>query len=197
MTSERASEGHGDPADSTGPLKLAAIERIFRERRDDLIRMARGFLVRHRCDSRAWGPEDAVQETMVAICKAVRAGTLPDLATDDDLFRYIRTAMARRILLATRRLRTPMHGGGYQQVEVDLDLRPAPQARDGLTAEPSEDLERLLDRIEDPSLREIVRGIRDGRTYKEIAERLGISEQTVRRRRRLLPDLLDRLRRGD
>lgn len=187
------SSGGGDgPEEPPGSDGLAAIERIFRERHDVLIRLARHLFKRFKFHSRTRELEDAVQDTMVAIYRFASEGKFPDLATDDDRMRYIHKTMKNQVLLAQERLQAERRGGHYQRVEVDLDLRPAPQSPCGLMAERSDELDHFIDSIQDPSLCEIARGLREGRTCQEIAERLGISERTVRRKRQDLAKMFAR-----
>lgn len=134
---------------------------------------------------------------MVAIYRFASEEKFPDLATDDDRMRYIHKTMKNQVLLAKERLQTERRGGDYQQVDMDLDLRPAPQSPGGSMVERLDELDHFIDSLQDPLLREIARGLSDGRTCHEIAERLGISERTVRRRRKRLVELLAGLRRLD
>lgn len=134
---------------------------------------------------------------MVAICKVAREEKLPDLATDDDRMRYIHTIVRHRVWVAKKLQRAAWRGGGHRQIEVDLDLRPAPPAPDGSMAERSDELERFIDSIEDPLVREIARGLCQEQTHREIAERLGVSERTVRRKRKDVARLFARWTRNE
>jgi RNA polymerase sigma factor (sigma-70 family) len=193
MTTDPPEPPPGDQRLATNRMARAAIERACGDRLDELTSMARNYLKQYRFSSPSWGVDDAVQDTLAALCQAADAGSLPELATEDDLWRYVHTVMKRRVLLARRRFQTTRRGGAHRRVDVDLDQRTSPLRSHEEGADLRGDIKRYLEQIEDPVLRQVLIGIHEECTNAEIAAQLGVSVRTVERKREMLRDLLGEL----
>ncbi len=151
MTQNVSPPGAGEDSPEASALK-SAIGRIWIDRDQQMLRQASRLISYHRIELPDWDAEDAVQDTMVALCKAAVENSLPDFATDDDLRRYIRTAIGHQVLLAKNRYLTLKRGKGYRRSDVDLDQRPADMLSHVAKYDSWEALGRWLERMDDKVL---------------------------------------------
>ena len=165
-------------------------ERYF----DRLVRLARARLRAHGRPTAAADEEDAVLSAFDSFCAGAVRGRFPQLADRDDLWRLLVVITSRKLQALTRREGRQKRGGGRVRHESDLSVADRTESVGRLdqfvSAEPTpefaaqaaEECRRLLDALEDESLRQVALARLEGYTNEEIAERLGCARRTVARR---------------
>jgi DNA-directed RNA polymerase specialized sigma24 family protein len=140
--------------------------------------------------------EDVALSAFHSFCDRVGRGQFPQLADRDDLWRILVTITIRKVAESLRHQTRLKRGGGAvlsQSVKMgdsELDLgmaqalstEPTPEA----AAQFAEDYERLLEKLEDPTLRAVAVRKLEGHSREEIAETLGTSVRTVDRKLTLI-----------
>ena len=179
-----------------GDLKagdVAAVQPLWERYFARLVRLARVKLKMKRRTS-AEDEEDAALSAFNSFCDGAAHGRFPQLADRDDLWRLLVVITARKAGAQMQREGRKKRGGGRVVGEVDLPLDSS--GRDGgvferiVGAEPSpdfavmvaEEYTRLLDALDDDSLRRVALDRMEGYTSDEIAGRLGCARRTVARR---------------
>jgi RNA polymerase sigma factor (sigma-70 family) len=166
-------------ADAAQPLW----ERYF----ERLVAFARGKL--HGVSRRAADEEDVALSAFHSFCQA--AHRFPRLNDRDDLWRVLVMLTARKAFQERRGQQARKRGGtaaaeGPRTAEVAeavaleeiVGAEPTPEFAVSL----AEHFETLLARLPDEDLRQVARLRLEEYTSAEIAERLGITERTVRRK---------------
>ena len=155
--------------DRAGVQKL--LERYFNR----LVGLARKTL-RARPGLAAYD-EDVALSAFKSLCLGAEAGRFPRLNDRDDLWRLLALLTVRKAIdLQRRRKReVPL---GESAIEQLLSEEPNPE----LAEELSEECRRLLDRLEDPQLRDIALWKVEGYSNEEIAGRLGCVVRSVERK---------------
>jgi RNA polymerase sigma factor (sigma-70 family) len=121
--------------------------------------------------------EDVALSAFKSLCLGAGAGRFPRLNDRDDLWRLLALLTVRKAIdLQRRRKReVPL---GESAIEQLLSEEPNPE----LAEELSEECRRLLDRLEDPQLRDIALWKVEGYSNEEIAGRLGCVVRSVERK---------------
>jgi DNA-directed RNA polymerase specialized sigma24 family protein len=165
---------------------------------DRLVRLAGGKLRRVGQPGADADAEEAALSAFASFCTRARQGQYPALK-DRDAFRRLLVVItlrkaADRINLRLRQKR----GGGQVLGEVDLpridsegarlllDDLSGPQPNPELAAIFAEGVERLLQSLEDDTLRTIALGKLAGSTDQELAEQLGCSRRTITNKLKLI-----------
>ena len=170
----------------------SAARRIWQEYCQRLFLLAR----RKLGDSprRAADEEDVALSAFNSFCRAATAGRFPQLQDRHDLWRLLVTLTLRKAVHELRLQHSQKRGGGLVRGEsffngadasggpdgVDqiLDRAPAPD----LAVAASEECGRLLDLLDDPSLRAVALHKLEGYTNYEIARKLNCVATTVERK---------------
>jgi len=174
----------GDPAERDMAARLIWL-RYFR----DLLELARNNLdrrIRRREDE-----EDVVQSMYKSFCMRQQRGEF-DLAGRDALWRLLVTITLRKARTAAKRQGRDMRDFAREQtLPIDDEARSAHWALEQMDAAgPSpaeaavlnEALERRLEALADPELRQIALWRLEGYTNREIADRIDCTERSVERR---------------
>lgn len=129
--------------------------------------------------------EDAALSAMNSLFRGIREQRFPELHDRHNLWRLL-TLITRRKLRAqwrkeTADCRRPSEGEADVEA-VDIKAIISREPSPDFVAEMMNETERLLDSLEDESLRRIAVMRMDGFTHDEIANRLGCATRTVRRK---------------
>jgi DNA-directed RNA polymerase specialized sigma24 family protein len=140
-------------------------------------------------------PRRAADEEDVALCafdsfvRRAARGQFPRLDDRDDLWRLLFLLTARKAINQARLEGRVARGAGRVRsltdldgLELDLILGKEPNPE--LAAQAADECRRLMQLLDDPSLRDVARWKMDGDTNAEIARRLGVIEKTVERKLR-------------
>ncbi len=172
----------------------AAAQLLWERYFDRLVRMARARLRAAGRPSAVADEEDAVLSAFDSFCDGAVCGRFPQLTDRDDLWRLLVVITSRKVQALARREGRQKRGGGRVRHEsdapvaggtaaaADLDHFAGDEPTPEFAAQAAEECQRLLDALEDESLRQIALARLDGYTNDEIAERLGCARRTVARR---------------
>lgn len=176
-----------------------AAEALWRTYFDRLVRLARQRLAPG--DGRHADEEDAALSAMHSFYRGVRSGRYPQLAGRDELWRLLVTIVLRKVSHQRRDERRKKRGGGRTRGESafvgpddDREARGIEQVLgNGPTAEAiallSENCLRLLDVLDDDTLRQIARWKLEGFTNDEIAAQLDCTTRRVERKLKRIREL--------
>jgi DNA-directed RNA polymerase specialized sigma24 family protein len=182
-----------------GDLKggdLAAAQPLWERYFSRLVAVARGKLKRVRRTSASEDEEDAALSAFNSFCGGIARGRFPQLADRDDLWKLLVVITARKAMAQAQREGRKKRGGGRVVDEAVLfGMGPGDEgsmagleriAGEGPTPEfaamMAEECERLLDSLDDDSLRQVALGRMEGYTNDEIADQLGCARRTIARR---------------
>jgi DNA-directed RNA polymerase specialized sigma24 family protein len=172
----------------------AAIAQLWDRYFERLVRLARGKLPAH-C-RRASDEEDVAISAFQSFCERASHGRFPKLNDRNDLWVVLLTLTIRKAVLTIRHQTRRKRGGGHVLGEsAVVGGEPTPNGLAGvLQREPSpedvvqfsDNLERLLGRLEDCTLKTVALRKLEGYDVQEIAMELGASTRTVERKLRLI-----------
>jgi RNA polymerase sigma factor (sigma-70 family) len=175
----------------------AAARRLWERYFVRLVQLARTRL--RDAPRRAADEEDVALSAFVSLCQGAAAGQFSKLGDRDDLWRLLVVITARKAANLVKHERRQKRGGGQVLAEADLalpadgsDNLPGLEALIGseptpeFAAEVAEEFRRHLEALGDQQLRDIARLKMEGYTDDEVADRLGCSARTVRRRLELI-----------
>jgi RNA polymerase sigma factor (sigma-70 family) len=170
----------------------AAVQHIWNQYFDRLVRLARRKLLDG--SRRVVDEEDVALSAFNSFCKGAAAGRYPQLRDHSDLWKLLVTITARRAARQLRSAGRQKRGSGKirgESVFLDrhqddkkagigevLGATPTPE----MAALAAEECERLLQRLSDPSLRDVALLKLEGFTNEEIAERLECAPRTIERK---------------
>jgi DNA-directed RNA polymerase specialized sigma24 family protein len=138
--------------------------------------------------------EDIALSAFDSFCRRAEGGQFPQLADRNDLWQILFVLTVRKAIDAMRREGRQVRGGGQVRSLADLadsgldqllDREPAPE----LAAQMADECRRLMERLDDPTLRAVALAKMQGETNAEIAARLGCVEHTVERKVRRIRGL--------
>jgi DNA-directed RNA polymerase specialized sigma24 family protein len=172
----------------------ADVKRLWDRYFQRLVNLASTRLPGHA--RRVTDEEDVALSAFHSFCDRVGRGQFPQLADRDDLWRILVTITFRKVAESMRHQTRLKRGGGAvlgQSIkmgdsEIDdgmarvLSREPTPEA----AAQFAEDYERLLEKLEDSTLRSIAVRKLEGHSREEIALALGTSIRTVDRKLTLI-----------
>ena len=172
----------------------AAIAQLWNRYFERLVWLARGRLPRS-C-RRVLDEEDVAISAFQSFCDRAARGRFPKLNDRNDLWVLLLTLTTRKAVLTVRHQTRGKRGGGRVLTESDLagDDATTNEFANALEREPSpedvirvaDDLERLLGRLENDTLRTVALRKLHGFDHHEIATELGASARTVERKLRLI-----------
>jgi DNA-directed RNA polymerase specialized sigma24 family protein len=179
---------------------LAAAQPLWERYFSRLVVVARGRLKKLRRTTADQDEEDAALSAFNSFCDGAARGRFPQLADRDDLWRLLVVITARKAMAQAHRERRQKRGGGRVVDEAVLFGPGAGDedsiagleriAGDGPTPEfaamMAEECQRLLDVLEDDSLRQVALSRMEGYTNDEIAAQLGCARRTIARRLELI-----------
>jgi RNA polymerase sigma factor (sigma-70 family) len=171
------------------------IQRLWDRYFDRLVRLAGTRLPGHA--RRAIDEEDVALSAFQSFCDRARKGHFPDLANRDDLWRVLFAITVRKAIGAVRHQTRKKRGGGHVLGESALGQSEQSQVASlarYLSREPTPDdaaeladqLDTLLGRLNDETLRVIALQKLQGMTSEEIARSLQVSARTVDRKLQLI-----------
>jgi DNA-directed RNA polymerase specialized sigma24 family protein len=167
-----------------------------------LVRLARGKLQVDRGRAGAADEEDVALSAFHSVCRGAAQGRFPRLTDRDDLWKLLVVITSRKAADQVQHDRRLKRGGG----RVVGEAGPVGGARDDdgdegvlaraigreptpeFAAQVAEECRRLLDRLDDDTLRRVALRRMEGYTDEEIAGLLGCTRRTIVRK-------LDRIRR--
>jgi DNA-directed RNA polymerase specialized sigma24 family protein len=172
----------------------ADVKRLWDRYFQRLVNLASTRLPGHA--RRVTDEEDVALSAFHSFCDRVGRGQFPQLADRDDLWRILVTITFRKVAESMRHQTRLKRGGGgvlgqsvkLNDSEVDLGMarvlsnEPTPEA----AAQFAEDYERLLEKLEDSTLRSIAVRKLEGHSREEIADALGTSVRTIDRKLTLI-----------
>jgi DNA-directed RNA polymerase specialized sigma24 family protein len=171
-----------------------AIAQLWDRYFERLVRLARGKLPAH-C-RRAFDEEDVAISAFQSFCERASRGRFPKLNDRNDLWVLLLTLTIRKAVLTIRHQSRRKRGGG--RVLGESALVGGEAAMNGLAGvvqrEPSpedvvrftDNLERLLGRLADRTLKTVALRKLEGYDVQEIAAEVGASTRTVERKLRLI-----------
>jgi DNA-directed RNA polymerase specialized sigma24 family protein len=136
---------------------------------------------------RAADEEDVALGAFDSFFRRAARGQFPKLDDRDDLWQLLFVLTARKAVNLARLEGRVSRGAGRVRTLADLDgldldaalgREPTPE----LAAQAVDECRRLLDGLDDESLRSVARWKMEGQTNAEIADRLGCIEKTVERK---------------
>jgi DNA-directed RNA polymerase specialized sigma24 family protein len=165
-----------------------------------LVIVARGKLKKLRRTTADQDEEDAALSAFNSFCDGAARGRFPQLADRDDLWRLLVVITARKAMAQAHREGRKKRGGGRIVDEAVLFGHGTGDAGslagleriagEGPTPEfaamIAEECQRLLDVLDDDSLRQVALSRMEGYTNDEIAAQLGCARRTVARRLELI-----------
>jgi DNA-directed RNA polymerase specialized sigma24 family protein len=182
-----------------GDLKggdLAAAQPLWERYFSRLVGVARGKLKKVRRTSAGEDEEDAALSAFNSFCGGMARGRFPQLADRDDLWKLLVVITARKAIAQAQREGRKKRGGGRVVDEAVLFGQGSGDdgsmagleriAGDGPSPEfaamMAEECQRLLDSLDDDSLRQVALSRMEGYTNDEIADQLGCARRTIARR---------------
>jgi DNA-directed RNA polymerase specialized sigma24 family protein len=175
----------------------AAAQPLWERYFSKLVTVARTKLRRMRRTTADEDEEDAALSAFNSFCAGAARGKFPQLADRDDLWRLLVVITARKAMAQANRQGRQKRGSGRVVEEAVLfghGLGGADGsiagleriAADGPTPEfaamMAEECRRLLDALDDESLKQVAVSRMEGYNNDEIAEQLGCARRTVARR---------------
>ncbi|MBN2578131.1 MAG: RNA polymerase subunit sigma-70 [Pirellulales bacterium] len=184
-------------SDWLGRLKAgdpAAAEQLWERYFPRLMRLAQRRL--ETAPRRAADEEDAALSAFHSFCRGIKNGRFPQLADRNDLWRLLAVITCRKALKQLEAHRRQKRGGGRlrgesvffnpdaDSLQIGIDGVPTDDPTPAFEAQLSEEFDRLLDRLEDESLRRLALLKLEGFSNEEIAAELQCGLRTVERRLR-------------
>jgi DNA-directed RNA polymerase specialized sigma24 family protein len=175
----------------------AAAQPLWERYFSQLVEVARTKLRRMRGTTADQDEEDAALSAFNSFCAGAARGRFPQLADRDELWRLLVVITARKAMAQANRQGRQKRGGGRVVEEAVLFGQGAlggagsiagleQIAASGPTPEfaamMAEECRRLLDALDDDSLRQVAISRMEGYNNDEIAEQLGCARRTVARR---------------
>ena len=168
----------------------AAEEELWRRYYKRLVRLAATKL--KGTSRRVVDEEDVVVDAFDSFFRGVELGRFPRLNDRDDLWQVLVMLASRKAANQIKLVHRQKRGGGSIRgdsgfgaiegeatgIEDVAGLEPTPQFAEQVR----EELEELLAKLDDPSLRQVAVAKLEGYTNAEISARMGILERTVERK---------------
>jgi len=162
-----------------------------------LVTVARSKLRRMRKSTADEDEEDAALSAFNSFCAGAARGKFPQLADRDDIWKLLVVITARKAMAQANRAGRQKRGGGRVVEEaalfgqgfdgttsslVGLEAIAAQGPSPEFAAMMAEECRRLLEQLEDDSLRQVALSRMEGYNNDEIAAQLGCARRTVARR---------------
>jgi DNA-directed RNA polymerase specialized sigma24 family protein len=188
-TSERGSVSHWISALKAGDE--AATQALWERYFEQLVRLAGARLRAAHQGRAAEDEEDAALSAFDSLCEGARRGRFPKLVDRVDLWSLLVVITKRKAWDQVERGRARKRGGGLlargaltrgsggDDLTPGIDQIIGDEPTPEFAAMVAEEYRNRLDRLPDPTLRQIAVWKMEGYTGEEIAERLGCSPRTV------------------
>jgi DNA-directed RNA polymerase specialized sigma24 family protein len=175
----------------------AAAQPLWEHYFSKLVTVARTKLRRMRKTTADQDEEDAALSAFNSFCAGAARGKFPQLADRDDIWRLLVVITARKAMAQANREGRQKRGGGRVVEEAvlfghglgggdgslaGLERIAAQGPSPEFAAMMAEECGRLLDSLDDDSLRQVALSRMEGYNNDEIAEQLGCARRTVARR---------------
>jgi DNA-directed RNA polymerase specialized sigma24 family protein len=169
-----------------------AAQRLWAAYFHRLVGLARSRL--HGVHRGSGDEEDVALSAFKTLLVRAEQGKFPELEDRDDLWQLMYVITVRKAVELAKREHAKRRGGGAVTYLSDLEgadierahgAEPTPE----LAYQFAEECDRLLDVLGDDTLRQVARWKMDGFTNKEVAEKLGVVEQTVERKLRRIREV--------
>ncbi len=173
-----------------------AIQKLWELYFEKLVFMARKKL--QMASRRVSDEEDVALSAFNSFCQGVAKGNFPELEDRDNLWRILVVITARKAIDQIQYEHRLRRGGGKVRGESVFDsdqygdMSPGLQQAIGneptpeFAAQVAEESQRLLDKLDDDTLRQIALWKMEGYTHEEIATRLGCTSRTIKRKLQLI-----------
>ena len=166
----------------------AAAQRLWERYFRRLVGLARAKL--QGAPRRAADEEDVALSAFDSFCRRAEAGSFPQLADRDSLWRLLVTITARKAVHQVRDEGRQKRGGAVRVTNADaesvleevLSREPSPE----FAAEVAEECQRLLRRLGDKELEAAALLRMEGYTVEEVAGQLGCAPRSVKRKLALI-----------
>jgi RNA polymerase sigma factor (sigma-70 family) len=189
-------EGEGSVTLCIGDLKTGgdgAAQFLWERYFDRLVRLARASLRTTPHRGAVEDEEDAALSAFDSFCQGVAKGRFPRLGDRDDLWRLLVVITRRKVLDQLRRQSAGKRDarrvvsesaltGEDAEGDGGLDHITGPEPTPEFAAMVAEESRRLLDRLQDETLRQVAIWRMEGYTDDEVAARLGCSRSSVQRK---------------
>jgi DNA-directed RNA polymerase specialized sigma24 family protein len=166
-----------------------AAQKLWESYFQQMVRLARSKL--QDLPRRAADEEDVALSAFHSFCVGAENNRFPQLADRHDLWQVLVVITARKAIDLKQHERRLKRGGGaidppggQSALEEIIGREPTPE----FTAQVVEECQRLLARLDDPTLRSVALWKMEGHTTDQIAERLGCVSRTVERKLQLIRD---------
>ena len=179
---EQLRSGHPDAAQKLWQSYFERLVRLARQRVQGRVR-------------RVSDEEDIALSAFNSFCQGIEAGRFPKITDREDLWRLLVTITLHKVLHLVRDQGRQKRGGPLNLIEATEQSGQERAAVDQIVGrEPSpefvtqlvEEWDRLLARLDDPTLTDVAVCRMEGYTNGEIARRLNVTERTIERKLRLI-----------
>jgi len=155
----------------------------------------------HGAPKRVADQEDVALSAFDSFCRGAQQGRFPQLEDRNDLWRLLVVITVRKAVDLQNHENCQKRGGGHVLGEATLagqdassnfrgiDQFSSPEPTPELAAQVAEECRRLLNRLDDPTLRSVALWKMEGYSTEEIAEKLQCVPRTVERKLRVIRSL--------
>jgi RNA polymerase sigma factor (sigma-70 family) len=175
------------------------IERLAKRYSNRIVGLARSLIHRYGLQARI-DPEDVANAMLYELHQAASKGNLPEHQPGDGLWRFTRLMVVRKIMEERKRHRSLKRGGsgrdqtatgsgdeplvcrGLARIERELDTLPCRRPSPEQLVAGAMELERMIQALDEPSLRRIALLRFEGHTVEEIANRTKRDPSTIKRK---------------
>ena len=163
----------------------AAAQRIWESYFGRLVGLARARL--RDFPRRAADEEDVALSAFDSFCRGVDVGRFPRLDDRHDLWQVLALITVRKSIDLRQREGRQVRGGGRVRtfsdlVDEDFDPTRGDEPGPEMAAQLADEYRRLMEKLDDPTLRSVATWKLEGFTNDEIAARLGCVASTVERK---------------
>lgn len=180
---------------------VLAAQRLWEQYYPRLVAVARRRLA--DVPRRAFDEEDIAVSAFHSFCQRASNNCFPQLNDRENLWSLLVTITARKVLQQQRHQLSQRRGGGKLRGESAFGSAGSEGEMEGIAevvgAEPSpefaamlaEHMDQLLEQLGDESLKSVAVAKMEGLSNMEIAQRLGLSDRTIRRKLKVVQTILE------
>lgn len=145
-----------------------------------VVRLARSRM--YAIQASVYDEEDAAVSALNSLFRGIRGNRYPELHGRHNLWRLLLLITHRKLNAQRRREAVRIRQGSQGDADVAISELVAKEPTPELVAEMMDETERLLSALPDDRMRRIAVMKMDGMTTSEIAEALGATSRTIRRK---------------